>query len=240
MTNDLERNNGRESFEQLEESCIFDCNDFFFYHKLKKESKKPTVSFVDAFKSPLSNNDSIHLHQYHDEPINSEILRSVAMNCGPNVTSLYFCSVKLTDRMVEAFLPHLHKIQHLQFESLHIGADSVRAIVKFCGKTLKSLRVHGCQSITSESCGWMVGAIGYNSPRLQRLKALDVSMTQVDDRGFSFLSKGFARLEYLDLGCCKQLTNDIQKNIHDGSFCHMTVLNMRGCKGIGDEGVVAL
>lgn len=233
------------TFEQFEEECIFECNSHFFYHKYSSKSKMNTVSFSEAFSCRFPNkqnkNSRVHLRQHDKEPNNSEIFRCVAIGYGQNVLSLCLNHCSVTDRMVEAFLPHLHRVQYIQFEGIEIGADSIRAIAKFCGETLKSLRVKGCRSITSESCGWMAGAIGHNSPRLRKLRALDVSSTKVDDRGFSFLSKGFSLLEYIDLGGCTNLTNKcLQKHMNHGSFNFMQVLNMRGCKGINDEGVVAI
>ena len=132
---------------------------------------------------------------------------------------------------VETLSSHLPKIQHLQFDKTPIGSDSIKAISKFCGKTLKTLRVRGCESITSESCGWMAGAIGHNTPRLRKLRALDVASTQVDDRGLSFLCEGLNQLQCLDLGHCIRLTDRGFGNIlAKKSFCNMRVLNLRGCK----------
>ena len=133
---------------------------------------------------------------------------------------------------METFVPHLTKIQHLQFDkACNIGSDSIKAISRFCGKTLKTLRVRGCGSITSESCGWMAGGIGHNTPRLRKLKALDVASTQVDDKGFYFLCEGLNQLQYLDLGYCFRLTDRGVGNIlSKKSFCNMWVLNMQGCK----------
>lgn len=85
--------------------------------------------------------------------------------------------------------------------------------------------------------------IGHNSQRLRRLKALDVSLTNVDDRGLCFLTSGLGQLEYLDLGNCTQLSftgKGIQESLRNGSFRSMLVLNLRGCKGINDEGVIAI
>lgn len=93
------------------------------------------------------------------------------------------------------------------------------------------------------STGWLAGIIGHNSPRLHRLRALDVSSTEVDNRGLAMLSKGLGQLECLDLGNCPQLTfvgKGIQENLRSGSFCSMLVLNLQGCRGVGDDGAVAV
>ena len=132
---------------------------------------------------------------------------------------------------VETFVPHLSSIQHLQFDNTNIGSDSIRAVAKFCGSTLRTLRVRECSSITSESCGWMAGAIGHNTPRLRKLQALDIASTQVDDRGLAFLSKGLPRLKYLDLGYCVRLSDrGVGNMISKGSLSYTNILNMRGCK----------
>lgn len=117
----------------------------------------------------------------------------------------------------------------MQFDETNIGSDSIRAVAKFCGTTLRTLRVRGCP-ITSESCGWMAGAIGHNTPRLRKLQALDVASTKVDDRGLSFL-QGLPRLKYLDLSHGVRLTDrGVGNIISKGSLSHMNILNMRGCK----------
>ena len=121
----------------------------------------------------------------------------------------------------------------MQFDNTNIGSDSIRAVAKFCGSTLRTLRVRECSSITSESCGWMAGAIGHNTPRLRKLQALDIASTQVDDRGLAFLSKGLPRLKYLDLGYCVRLSDRGVGDIisKGGSLSYTNILNMRGCKG---------
>ena len=116
----------------------------------------------------------------------------------------------------------------MQFDNTNIGSDSIRAVAKFCGSTLRTLRVRECSSITSESCGWMAGA-----PRLRKLQALDIASTQVDDRGLTFLSKGLPRLKYLDLSYCVRLSDRGVGDIisKGGSLSYTNILNMRGCKG---------
>jgi Ran GTPase-activating protein (RanGAP) involved in mRNA processing and transport len=125
-------------------------------------------------------------------------------------------------------VPHLTSIQYIQFNNTCTTSDSIKAIAKFCGNTLKSLRVRGCNGITSESCGWMAGAIGHNTPRLRKLQALDAGGTQVDDRGLAYLCKGLTQLQYLDLEHCILTDQGVAKILSRGSFCHMRVLNLRG------------
>lgn len=142
---------------------------------------------------------------------------------------------------VETIVPHLSSINYFQFDATNTGSDAVKAISKFCWKTLTSLRMRGCNSVTSESCGWMAGAIGHNTPRLRKLKALDVSATQTDDRGLAFLSQGLSQLEYLSLEYCVRLTDrGVESVVTNASFSQMKVLNMRGCTNIGDASVVQM
>lgn len=141
-----------ELFEFSEEECIFRKNDHFLYHKYRDECKETTSSFLEPnLASPLSGN--LYLHQHHYEPLNARLVRSAAMNHGSNVLSVCFSSVALTDEMMEGILPHLSRLQYLQFNDIGIGPRSTRAMSMFCHSTLKSLRVSGCHLITSESCG---------------------------------------------------------------------------------------
>ena len=190
------------AFEQIEEKFIFeDCN-YFIYDKNNHNCKETTTSLVQAVVyKPLPKNEdianddckrNIYLHQHANEPLSANIIRSVAINYGPNVVSACFNSIALTDEMVEALLPHLCNLRHLQFNGVNIGSVAARVIARFCANTLKTLRVSGCRLFTSESCGWLSGLIGHNSPRLHRLKALDVSSTNIDDRGMSFIAKVLA------------------------------------------------
>ena len=239
------------AFEQIEEKFIFeDCN-YFIYDKNNHNCKETTTSLVQAVVyKPLPKNEdianddckrNIYLHQHANEALSANIIRSVAINYGPNVVSACFNSIALTDEMVEALLPHLCNLRHLQFNGVNIGSVAARVIARFCANTLKTLRVSGCRLFTSESCGWLSGLIGHNSPRLHRLKALDVSSTNIDDRGMSFIAKGLGQLEYLDVGNCTPLTligKGVEQSLRGGSFTAMRVLNLCGCKLVGDEGVV--
>ena len=130
---------------------------------------------------------------------------------------------------VETVCGHLSSIRYLQFDGTRIGSNAIKSISKFCGRTLISLRVRGCHNISSESCGWIAGAIGHNTPRLKKLKALDLSGTNVDDRGLEFLSKGL--IQYLDLERCGRLTDrGVGRIVSASSFSYMKVLNLRGCR----------
>ena len=237
-----------ESFEQRQENLIFEYsddsgNDEHFLHRKhsKNQTPKQTKSFDQALDSS-SRDKILYLHQC--SPITPELMRSVAMNCGSNIISICFSSIFISDKMLETILPHLTRIEHLQFDGVtNVGSVATRAIAMFCHETLKSLRVSGCQLFTSESCGWLGGIIGHNSSRLRHLKALDVSSTKVDNRGFAFLSKGLPQLESLDMAHCTTLTSRVIKESlrdSDGAFSSMVMLNLRGCKHICDEGVVAI
>lgn len=99
MKHDIEID--EESFEQFEERCIFDCGDYFFYHKYTHESKKDQVhSLQEALAMASSARKTVrHLRLSQNDSISSEIFRSVAINFGQNLVSLCLCSEKLTDRI---------------------------------------------------------------------------------------------------------------------------------------------
>lgn len=146
----------QESFELLDEKIqfTFEGHGHFLYHKYNHDCRQVTTSFLQALESKLScKNESLYLHQGLNEPINTEIIRSVAMSYGSNVISVCFGSMALTDKMVEGILPHLSSLQYLQFDGINIGSVVARAMAMFLHKTLKSLRLSGCHLITSESCG---------------------------------------------------------------------------------------
>lgn len=250
------------SFELFEEQCLFDVHDFFFYHKFTHDHRQAfTVqSFAEAITRPPSLIIK-HLRQSQNDPTTAEAARLVAINVGSSLVSLCFSYTKLSDRIgernidyllifdkihltrhsaVETFAPHLSSIQYLQFDGTNTGSNAIRAVAKFCRNTLRSLRVRECSGITSESCAWMAGAIGHNTPRLRKLKALDVSGTQVDDRGLAFLSKGLHSLQYLDLQDCFRLTDrGVAKIISEKPFCRMKALNFRGTN-VGDASVIQM
>ena len=144
----------RESFEQYEEKLIFEDTNHFLYHKYNHDCKTTITTFAQALEfSPTYTQNDLCLHQNADGPINAEIIRSVAMLCGSNVVSVCFCSLALTDKMVEGVLPHLPKLRSLQINGANIGSVAARSISMFCHSSLRSLRVGGCNLITSESCG---------------------------------------------------------------------------------------
>ena len=144
---------GRESFEMSEETFIFGSNDYFLYHKYNGECSVAAITFQQALRTTnMSDSGVIHLHQTKEAPINAEIIRSVAIRCGSNIVSVRFGSMALTDKMIEGLLPHLRKLEFLQFDGLNIGSVAARATSMFC-RNLKSLRISGCHLITSESCG---------------------------------------------------------------------------------------
>lgn len=99
----------KASFEHFEEQCIFDCYDFFLYHKYTQNCKTDGVhSFADALSASYHNENIRHLRQMGHDPFSLDAFRSVAINVGQNLISLRCCSAKLTDRVGE--FSHLNNI----------------------------------------------------------------------------------------------------------------------------------
>ncbi|KAL7553503.1 hypothetical protein ACHAWF_016778 [Thalassiosira exigua] len=239
---------GRDSFTHIEETFLFESpSDHFVYHKHTHECK-PAVSPLSIRQALASdrpsNDDELHL-LVEDEPVNAEVVRSVAMLCGSNVVSLRFdATADLTDEIVEGVLPHLSNVRHLQFDRVDVTSASARSVARFCHRTLRSLRLSGCPRVTSESLGWLAGGVGHDSPKLRRLRALDISgATRADDRGLAFLTRGLGKLERLDLSGCPLITfaaRNVREDLGRGSFRSMTALNLRGCRGVDDVGVAVV
>ena len=94
------------TFEKFDEQCIFDCYDYFFYHKYTHNHKTGKVhSFADALGSKNIHSDIEHLRQEQNDPTTSDASRLIAINVGHNLVSLCFTSIKLTDRVGE-FIRH--------------------------------------------------------------------------------------------------------------------------------------
>lgn len=220
--------------EQVEFLHLRNAIDFFTKYEAEKSSNP--LSRLD----PLENN-RLELSDW--EGISTNALRCLALAKGSSLKSVSLTSCdNLNDVMFEAFCARLDGLIHLDLSRCTtIGDSSVRAATRFCGqRTLVSLKLMGCASITSEACGWMAGVIGHHSPRLRRIQSLDLSCcNQIDDRGLQFLAKGCKTLRYLNLSFCPQLTSK--------GLCHLSkgcsllkVLSLRGCDRISDNGVVAL
>ena len=92
------------TFEEFDEQCIFDCYDYFFYHKYThrhKDCKVVVNSFADAVGSKQSHfhGDIRHLRQEQNDHTTPDASRLIAINVGQNLVSLCFTSNKLTDRV---------------------------------------------------------------------------------------------------------------------------------------------
>lgn len=211
------------------------------------DESRTLLSITQTLELPVDSNKTIHLRDENEFPLVTEVSRSLGMIFGSRIASVRFSCAMTSEESVLVLIPHLSALESAEFSALQIGSLTARSLAAFCRYTLMSLRLRSCPRVTNETLGWLAGD-GLGTPGLTNLRALDIShSTSVGDRGAIFIVRGLGQLEHLDMEECGQDLTFASKIILEelsnssGKFGgNMKYLNLRGCRGVSDKGVIAI
>jgi hypothetical protein len=175
--------------------------------------------------------------------ISGNVLRSIAMTMGESLVELDLSSSLINKEHFEILFTSLSSLKILKLSFCpFVNGQCLQLITAVSYRTLIELYVDHCpQFSTIEPLLWISGVVGINSPKLSKLRTLDLSHCPLPDgQGLEAIGRGgLHAIQFLNLEGCESITDHGLISVVSSNH-KLRVLNIAGCFLITSKSILAL
>lgn len=177
-------------------------------------------------------NDWTHIPEF--------VLRCISLTMGESLIDLDLSGSCITAPQLEMLLANTVKLKRINVSNCpYVDGACMNLLAKLAGSTCIDLKAMQCPQFKTDPILWLSGAIGSNTPKLSKLKALDLSECPLQDDGLIAVSTCCKLLRYLNLSNCSDVTDKSLVNVIAASK-HLELLNVNCCSMLTNRTALAI
>ena len=181
---------------------------------------------------------SIYLRDWTS--ISEMVIRAISFSIGACLKEIDFSNSMISEQELEVLVTNTSGLRVLHLNKCPLVNSRLMGLVaRSSCKTLRELYVQACPQFKEDPLLNMCGCIGINSPKLSRLRVLDLLDCPIVDHGLSAVAECCKQLRFLNLGNCGAITDASILAIANHCI-QLEVLNVFSCRLLTQRSIIAL
>ena len=176
----------------------------------------------------------------HWTSISEKVLRCISITMGESLEELDLSYSHVRYMHLDILIARVMRLKVLKLSACpRLDGACVAVFAKLAQKTITEMYVDRCPLFTSEPLMYLAGCLGFNPPKLYKLRALDLGECAVEDGALVNVAGCCKLLRFLNLNECTTLT-DVGVTAIARANPKLKLINLASVTAITNKSVVAL